>query len=224
MTVSVSDIVTISETPGTQIMGITNGYTTVDKLKARLFSSNFDAQSEDADEAALESVIEGVSRAIDRIKNRVFYMTTATRYYTADNQHRVKIDDLISLTSLKTDDDGDMVYETTWATTDYRLFPFNGGVSGNPYLEIIKSPYGVNLFPSYDGAVEIVGSFGYGTTVPKEISEACLLGSMRLWGRRDLVYGVSGNADLGTLAVVASLKKDGEFMLMLDAVPTRLVY
>lgn len=200
-------------------MSITNGYTTVSALKARLLNGNYDAQFDPTDNDAFENVIEAVSRAIDRIKNRQFFAVTATRYFTAENSQRVKIDDLLSLTTLKTDFDGDGTYETTWTTADYRLFPYNQ----TPYMEINTRPNSGYVFPLDDGAVQVVGSFGYSSTTPDIISEACLLASMRLWSRKDLIYGVAGSAELGTLQVVASLKKDAELMLLLDSIPTRIV-
>lgn len=200
-------------------MSITNGYTTVIKLKARLFNSNLEVQADNDDDSQFEDVIEAVSRAIDQLKNREFFATTATRYFTAFNAKRCKIDDLLSLTTLKTDDDADGVFETTWATTDYRLFPYNH----TPYLEIETRPNGNYEFPLDGGAVQVVGSFGYSSSVPDAIAEACLLGCMRVWNRKDSIYGTSGSAELGTLQVAGSLKKDAELMMLLGTIPTRIV-
>ena len=52
-------------------MSITNGYTDLDKFKAALYRSNPGARVDSADDAGMERTIEGVSRAIDRIKNRL---------------------------------------------------------------------------------------------------------------------------------------------------------
>lgn len=200
-------------------MSITNGYCTVIEFKSRLYNSNVDAQASNEDDSQFEGVIEAVSRAIDRIKNREFFATTATRYFTAESSNRCKIDDLLSLTTLKTDEDGDGTYEVTWTATDYRLFPYNK----MPYMEINTRPSGSYVFPLDDGAVQVVGSFGYSSSTPAAITEACLLGCMRVWGRKDLLYGIAGSAELGTLQVIANLKKDGEFMTMIDTIPTRIV-
>jgi hypothetical protein len=203
----------------------TNGYASVIELKGRLYASNPDEQQSTEDDTKFEGVIEAVSRAIDTLKNRRFYTTTSdeTRYYTAENSSRCKIlDDLLSLTTLKTDFNGDGTFETTWTATDYKVFPYNYG-ENRPGLEIETTPFGTQYFPSYGGAVQVVGKFGYCTTAPKAIKEACLLGSMRVWGRKDLLYGIAGNAELGTLTVIANLQKDGEFMTLLNSVSKRVV-
>lgn len=200
-------------------MTITNGYCTVNELKSRLMIGNATEAVNPADNSQYESVIEAVSRAIDALKNREFFATTATRYFTADSTDRCKIDDLLSLTTLKTDSDGDGVFETTWTTADYQLFPYNH----TPKMEIDTSIRGSYDFPLEPGAVQVVGSFGYSSTTPKAIAEACLLGCMRVWGRKDLLYGVSGSAEFGTVRVMVNLQKDGEFMTLLNTIPTRII-
>ena len=210
-------------------MAIVNGYTDLDSLKKRLYSANPNMVEDPTDDVALENVIEAVSRFIDSPLglNRVFYATTATRYFTPRTNMRVVIDDLLSVTTLKTDFDGDGTYETTWATTDYRLNPMNK----TPKIEIQKTPFGVNYFPTIDGegveaSVQVVGSFGYCAIAdrPETITEACILGAMRVWGRKDLTFGISGSAELGSQQAVVALKNDSEFMSMLKSVAKRLIY
>lgn len=196
-------------------MTIGSGYCTLDELKDRL------GVDDNADDAALASVVNAVSRWIDQDRNRRFYTTTndETRYFTAKNSDRVVIDDLISLTTLKTDFDGDGTYETTWTATDYRLGPANL----TPKLEISRRVYGSYYFPIFDDGVQVVGKFGYVSTTPAAIKEACLLVAMRVFGRKDMLYGVSGSADLGTLQAIANLGSDGEVKALLNSVPRRVI-
>lgn len=213
-------------------MTISNGYCTVEEFKAELFRSNPNAQADSADDGAMERHIEGVSRAIDRIKNRRFWAPDdeaedyedEVKYYTADSTRRVKIlDDLLSLTTLKTDFDGDGVFETTWTAADYQLWPGNGGVDERPWLEVHTRPSGVQQFPAHLDAVQVTGKFGFCAVTPAYITQACILGAIRTWKRPTIPFGVSGKAELGTLQIVAQLKKDGEFMLLLDSAPTKVV-
>src|SRR5688500_13366975 len=81
--------------------------------------------SDTTDDAKLLRILEAVSRDIDVYCARRFYVESRTRYYTARHGARLRVDDLLSVTTLETDEDGDRVYETSWATTDYDLEPYN---------------------------------------------------------------------------------------------------
>lgn len=169
-------------------MAITNGYATLAELKARL------GITDTPDDAVLEAVIEAASRAIDGETGRVFYAATATRYFTAEDSELLFVDDLLSVTTLKTDLDGDRTYETTWAATDYDLEPYNS----TPYTRIQIAPRGTRTFPTGRRGVEIAGSWGYAATAPDAINEACLLMAARLFKRKDAVFGVLMNPEFGT--------------------------
>ena len=54
------------------------------------------------------------------------------------------MDDLLSVTTLKTDEDGDRTYEITWATTDYDLMPYNATLESQaqPYSHLQTTPDG----------------------------------------------------------------------------------
>jgi hypothetical protein len=169
--------------------------------------------SDQADDAQLESVIEAISRWLDDYTGRRFYAASETRYYTAEWTDLLMIDDLLSVTSLLTDDDGDRVYETTWQTTDYDLEPFNATLDGRPYTEITIAPNGNYSFPTTAKGVKLTGSFGYATTAPKPVKEACLLGAERLARRKDAIFGVTGSGDMGHVRAI--LSKDPDVMGLL---------
>jgi hypothetical protein len=173
-------------------MAITNGYTTLAIVKARLTITGT------GNDAALESCIEAASREIDGLCGRRFYQLTATtRYFTADDSQYLDIDDLVSVTSLGTDADGDRTFEDTWATTDYDLEPYNAADTGWPYTQILTAPAGRYGFPSGTRrGVKIVGTWGW-PSVPSAITEATILQSIRLFKRKDSPYGIAGSPDLG---------------------------
>lgn len=136
-----------------------NLYCTKVALKARLGIG----ASDTADDAILDTVIEAVSRQIDQHCGRWFYPVTQTRYYTARRRDRVLVDDLLAVTSIKTDGDGDRTYETTWAATDYDLEPVNAPNASppEPYWEIRTTPEGAYSFPGTPRGVQVVGRWGY---------------------------------------------------------------
>lgn len=169
-------------------------------------------------DAVIVSMLEAVSRHIDHICGRRFYPATETRYYTASDSAQLFVDDLLSVTTLKTDEDGDRTYEITWQTTDYDLMPYNASTDGVPYTWIEVAPDGDYNFPATRKGVELAGSFGYCTAAnrPYQIMEACLLGAHRMYTRHDTPLGVSASPTLGQMQVIVrELGTDPDFMALL---------
>ena len=202
-------------------MTVTNGYITLTELRNAILPDNVPAIS--LADQRYERIIEAASRVIDHYCGRRFYGASETRYYTADNPDRLFIDDLTTVTTLQTDTGGDGTYETTWATTDYNLWPYNASADSKPYTAIETTAYGANDFPtSIRKGVKIVGVFGYvastaaATGCPDEIHEACMIICNRYLMRKDTPLGISGNPTLGEQRVViprATLDPDVRDML-----------
>ena len=191
-----------------------NEYCTVAEVKSRLDITD------NANDTEIAGVIEAVSRAIDTDRGRVFYTATATRYYSPRWDDYLLIDDCQSVTTLQSDEDGDGTFETTWTEdTDFFLMPF----TGPPYDQIVLTTNGNYTFPIFNRSVKITGVFGYSATTPPAIREACILASMRVWKRRDVLFGTAGNAELGTIEAIAPIMRDGELSLLLDTVERSIV-
>jgi hypothetical protein len=194
-------------------MAITNGYGTLPVYKDR-----FDIE-DNKDDATIEAAITAVSRLIDELCWQRFFTTSAdeTRYFTASHGDYLQAElPIISITTLKTDRDGDRTYETTWATSDYDLMPFNATADSEPYQYIQVTPNGDNSFPKIAKGVEIDGKFGW-SSIPAPIVEACYLGAHRMIKRLDTPLGVSAAAALGQLQVkVQQLKADPDFMALVN--------
>ncbi len=191
-------------------MAIVNGYTTLSTVKARL------GIPDTADDATLEAIITAVSRWIDRYCGRRFYTTASdeTRYYEAAQADRLFMDDIISVTGLATDEDGDGVYETAWAATDYTLEPANAVLDGEPYTAIKTTPNGSYAFPvGVSRGVKVVGKFGYSSTTPAPVEEACIIQCARIYRRKDAPFGVTGSPEFGNTAVIMRLDWDVRYML-----------
>jgi hypothetical protein len=116
------------------------------------------------DSAQIDATIEAVSRSIDEYCGRWFYPRTMTRYFSPTCGRSLLLDaDLLSVTTLKIDQDGSRAYATDWVTTDYDLLPLdapNGSVP-RPYWEIAVTPYAQQFFWQRTRAVQIVGTWGY---------------------------------------------------------------
>ena len=199
-------------------MAITNGYTDLATFYQRFYTLQGTEESNESD-TALESVIEGVSRAIDHICNRRFYVASETRYYTARDYRQVFTDDFTGITALKTDDDDDATYENTWTTSDYHTMPINAALDGEPYTWLRITSNGSYTFPKNIKGISLQATFGYSATTPAVVAEACLLGSAQVFKRKDAVYGVAGTNALGLLQVIeGELRRDAHFMWLLSDV------
>lgn len=183
-------------------MAITDGYTTLAEVKGIL------RITDSVDDSLLETCIEAASRQIDTHCERVFTYGTATRVFTPNDSYVCEIDDLISLTFLKTSTDADGSFDTTWTATDYQLEPLNGisGGSYTPYTHI--RAVGDFLFPTVnfpesqgEATVQVTGVFGYGTAVPVDIKQAANLLAIRQFKRYDSPLGVAGFGDIGVVRV-----------------------
>lgn len=188
-----------------------HGYCTVEALKHDLDIDQGDMK----DDAKLIGVILAVSQSIESnpIRNlggtgRRFYLATETRTFEAYSPHTVRIDDLRAITSLMTDDTGNRTYPTTWASTDYDMWPDNAAQDDQPYTRIVTTPNGLYSFPSYSQGVKIVGQFGYSSSTPPLIEAACRLQCERLFKRKDAPFGVAGSAEMGQLMVLPKLDPD----------------
>jgi len=191
-------------------MTISNGYVTLATAKTALGIP----LDERDDDFYLEATIESVSRMIDNHTGRRFYAETDTRYYAPVSIDQIYTDDIITVTTLKTDDNNDGTFETTWATTDYNLMPFNAGENGRPYTWIETSGYGNYSFPlGTKKAVQIVGSFGYATTAPKPVAEACKIQAIRLFKRKDAPFGVIAGGEMQQSVTIPDLDPDVKMLL-----------
>lgn len=122
------------------------------------------ATADTTDDARLRSCIEAASVALDTAYNRRFQPYTATRYYTARATNALKVDDLLSVTTLKTlttNSNGTRTYGDTWSATDYDLWPYDAPYDREPYTQIEVNPGGSYAFPSDARGVEVVGTWGY---------------------------------------------------------------
>jgi hypothetical protein len=179
---------------------ITNGYCSLADLKAAL------RIQDSIDDSLLELAIESASREIDGYCERVFYSTTGTRVYAPTNVFTVTTDDIISVTTLKSSSDG-VVYDITWATSDYQLEPLNGVAGGlvTPFTRIratgnyLMPSFSVGTFYELEALIQVVGVFGW-SAIPAAIRQATVILAMRLFKRLDAPLGMISN-DLGSMRV-----------------------
>jgi len=164
-----------------------------------------------ADESIADA-LSASSRAIDLFCDRRFYPdadAAQVRYYTPDDWRVLFVDDVLTITTLKTDPGGDGVFEQTWATTDYTHEPLNAAADGNPWTFLRANPAGTLYFPAgVPRSVELTGKFGW-LTVPPPIKQATTILANRLLKRaREVPFGVAGMGLDGSAVRITSTDPD----------------
>lgn len=186
-------------------MAIVNGYATIAEVKAAA------RITDSIDDSLLETAIESSSRDIDAYTERVFFSSGATaiaRVYIPQDIYLVETDDIISVTTIKSDSGWNGTFDITWAATDYQLEPLNGLAGGistpttriraiGDYLWPVYEPRNVN---SNQASVQVTGVFGF-ASVPVAIKQATILASLRAYKRYESPTGVLGFSDMGVVRV-----------------------
>ncbi len=137
-----------------------NAYASLSELKAILGITST------TDDIPMRKILESASRSIESYCNRRFYSTSETKLF--DGAVTLWVPDLLSINAsgLKTDEDGDLDYDNTLATTDYILY--GGGLEDSlnlyPKTRIEINPNGnYGSFASgVKSGVQIAGVWGYG--------------------------------------------------------------
>lgn len=166
----------------------------------------------------LGQVITAASRKVDEHTGRRFYPdadAAQVRYYTASDPWTLYVDDIVTITTLKTDDSGDQTFENTWTlNTDYVREPLNAAADGEPWTKLCAHPTGSFTFPtSYPRTVELTGKFGW-AAVPSQVSLATKLLAARYVKRvREAPTGVAGFGMDGVVVRMMTVDADVEDLL-----------
>lgn len=171
----------------------------------------------------IASLITSASRAIDGylgVQDNYFYPSSddETRYYDGNNDYELQVDDYLSITTLGVAENGGVSSSdyVTWGSTDYFNHPYNATAKGRPYKKIIVDVENgeKGYFPAFRKAVKITGIFGYSTTPPADVKQACIIQSIRQLQRAKSGYQDAGaSAALGQLFYVKELDPDVKNML-----------
>lgn len=206
-TVTASDVVTGTWTVFPLQLG--KLYSTVDALKSRLGLPATDVK----DDFELHMACFTASRAVEEYCGRVFWRSASGSVRTFESMSMYHLDmpaynDLVSVSTLKTDSSGDGTFETTWASTDYQLLWYR---SANPSAYPEPRPYtrikavGTKTFPSgYWGdltrtdRVQVTGVFGW-PSVPLPVKQATLMLADDLFGSKESAFRVGGWNEFGRM-------------------------
>lgn len=178
----------------------TGDYCTAAEIKAQLPESGLTSTTDTAYDAMLVTYITTASRLIDREVGRwpkFFYPSTdtVTRYYDGDGTADLWTDEFISVSSIGISEEGGLETSdyTTLSSSDYILWPYNTSTS-KPYYRIIIDTLNGNYldWPDYRKSVKVAGVFGYSTTPPAEIKQACIIQVVRWYMKAKAAFMMAG--------------------------------
>src|SRR3990172_2498086 len=154
-------------------------------------------------DAILTSLITRAIRAIDRFTQRgdgEFAATgnDTTRYFDGMGDNELWIGELAAVpTTVAVAEGGDVdgaggtggTY-TTWAATDYLVYPRNALAKGRPILRLdvdINNGTKAYWYP-YPKSVKVTGKFGYAAVPPEIVKKATTIQAMRYFKRAQQAY------------------------------------
>ncbi len=118
------------------------------------------------DDDELFQLMLAVSHWVDQYCNRHFYPRVDTLVFDGKGGSQLLLPDLISVTSLKEDNNGDLSFNESWASSDYWLQPYNASPTlhwGVPYTAV-KARAGGNKADGFaigEQNFQITGLWGY---------------------------------------------------------------
>jgi hypothetical protein len=144
---------------------------------------------------------------IDRYCGREFFQVTEARTFaTPDDIYTLSFgsfNDLVSVTTLKTDPTGGGTYSTTIAATSFQLLPYNAPQADEPYTDLqllggVQWP--VPTFNMRQNTVEITGVWGW-PAVPLDVKQACRIIVAEISKMQESPLGVAGFGEYGVMRV-----------------------
>lgn len=138
-----------------------HAYITVQMMRTLM---NKKAGNNDDDDERLRILCEAVSEYVDKFCGRTFRVREGAQTYMPEWSDKVVVDDLLSVTSITTDMDGDGTFEETWSATDYFLYPVNALFNGRPYTSICRSLNGSKYIPNKEmrwPSFKVTGKWGF---------------------------------------------------------------
>jgi hypothetical protein len=194
--------------PGTwRVLPTTIGtwYIGLDEFKDRL------GITDAADDSQAQIAIQTTAQWINEYTGRHFNRVTEVRTYEPTNIWVLNIDDLVSVTAVNLDPNGNGVFSQALVqNVDYELrlgdglYNVNATGIARPYrqLQIIQTG---NWFPftwpySRLDRVQIIGTWGW-SSVPPPVTQANFILAADLFKMKDAPFGVAGVSDLGVVRI-----------------------
>ncbi len=116
-------------------------------------------------DAAIMRILESASRDMDTHTKRHFFVNDKTVTFDGAGATLFFPDDLLSISSFTTDEDGSKSYATTLATTDYELYSGSATRVAYRWAKLSNESTVGSFANSIRNGVRITGSWGYGNDI-----------------------------------------------------------
>jgi len=199
-------------------------YVTVAEIKADIPDSPLFDVTDDTYDTVLGNMVTAASRLIDRYVggwDNYFYPTIddTTRYFDASGEEMQYIDPMVSLTSVAVSESGGRAASdyTTWTVdTDFFVMPYNYSSIGMPIMGLVidndsgsKGTWGTTR-----KGVKITGIFGWSSTPPADVEQACKIQAVRFFMRSKQGYqDAAANPSMGEMYYMKELDPDVKILL-----------
>jgi hypothetical protein len=193
----------------------------------------------------IDMAIDAASRSVEEYCERRFYLDaqTSSRVFWAQHPTACFVDDIGDVTGMvvQTDENGDGVFETTWATTDYQTEPANAIVRNRPIYSLRATrarlfprftnqgvwvgvtaastfffSEGVSALPSarLEGQqlIQVSAKWGW-PSIPEPIVQATLLQAAMIYTAKGAPAGLVNSADLGSMRYPAGLHPQARILV-----------
>jgi hypothetical protein len=173
------------------------------------------------DDTVIKRAITASSIAVDNFCKTRFgksFPNTVRVFDTCDTW-RVRVDPVVAVTELATDEDRDGTFETVWASTDFQLLPLNAPTAPEPEPSTEIHAIADRSFPrvssstSRHGLTRVTGTWGW-PAIPIPVTQATLLLVNRAIKRRNSPEGVASFDEFGTIRISARDDPDAVRYLM----------
>ena len=167
--------------------------------------------SDSVDDNRLTLAADAATQMIQAYCDRHFVQqaTATARTFVASTPWILEVDDISTTTGLviKTDEDDDGVFETTWAAGDYQLEPLNGKMGGQnwPYTRI-RAIQSREWPQDYGQAViQVTARWGWANPdaandyLPHPVEQAAQIQGVSIFKSADAPLGIAGFGDIGIM-------------------------
>jgi hypothetical protein len=173
-------------------------YATPAELKSRIGM----AATDTSDDFEILLACQGATAAVEELCRRYFWRGTDTRTYVPKSMYGQQVDDIVSVTALNVDFDGDGTFEQAWTqNTDYALTvapqAYNKAALGEQWPFTGFQVIGTGKFIpfvwpwSHQDRIQIIGTFGW-PAVPRAVKTATLIAAASVFRRKDAPFGIAG--------------------------------
>lgn len=203
-------------------------YCTLAEIKAQIPESIYATVT--TYDASISPLITVASRMIDREMGRwdnFFAGSSETRYFDGTPEDNITIDEFVSVSAVYVSEQGGVASGdyTQLAATDFYPEPANATLNEKPYRRLVMdyiNGAGLAWFP-FRKAVKVVGVFGWSTTPPAEVKQACIIQVIRWLMRSKQMYqDTGGDIAVGVVLVKGQQGLDPDIRVLLYGIRMEL--